>query len=1042
MKSRSWWWAGTGRPGGGNPEGGQRRNRTRGLRLLAFAALASAPLWGATLGKVVSIGGHASDLVLDEARGVLYIANFTANRIEVMSLADHSIQTSINVPPQPGSISMSPDGRFLLVAHFGNFEAPNAPRNALTVIDLNSRGKQTFALGSPPLGVAFGINDLALVVTTTDFSLFDPVSGSTQLLQTIADVTAKSLPQPPANFPPQIVAASVGVSADRTRIYGLSDTLEFSYDVLTRNLKILSYTSTPEQGPRLVSVNDDGSYFLSGWALNDRNGVLVAQFPNPKGLLNVGSHVIDSARGRIYAQIPEAKVQTAPAQPQTPATTPPAPATPGTAATPTTTEEEPPVLQVLDADNLTVRERYRLPENLAGRSVLGSDGMMLYAISDSGVTVIPIGALEQARRVVATQEDLVFRGHFCDRRVASLEVTLVDPGGGNTDFSLTSTLAGVQISPRSGVTPATVRVSIDPSAFLNQNGTASGEITIETTRGVNIPAPVRILVNMREPDQRGTVFNIPGKLVDLLPDPARDRFYVLRQDKNQVLVFDGTSFGLIGTLRTGNTPTQMAISFDRRYLLVGNNNSQIANVYDLETLEPSAPIRFPFGHYPRSIASSGNAMLAACRVAGPDNTIDRIDFHTRTAVALPTLGVYKNSIDIDTVLVASPNGSSIMAVQKNGNLLLYNANADTFTISRKEPANLSGAYAASSFDQFVVGSKLLNSSLVPVAQFESASGTASGFAFVDQTALRTTAPSSSTPGVIQRVNLPAGTAVRPTRLAEAPLLTDTGTVFTRTLAPLYSRTAIVNLTTSGFTAVAWNYDTSVAPPVIERVVNAADLTQPVAPGGLISVLGRDLSVLNAATREMPLPTALGESCLTVNGVAVPMILASPERINAQLPFQVDGNVTMILRTPGGVSDNFNLTILPTAPSVFRNGVAGPVTDAPAVVRATNNQLVTLSNPIHRGDSVTIYLTGMGRTSPAVETGLPAPGDPPAAVLVPPTVTLGNVELPVAFAGLVPGEIGVYQINAVVPGFVAAGMAEPLTISQGGVSTSINVRVVE
>ena len=30
---------------------------------------------------------------LDEARGVLYIANFTANRIEVMSLADHSIQT-------------------------------------------------------------------------------------------------------------------------------------------------------------------------------------------------------------------------------------------------------------------------------------------------------------------------------------------------------------------------------------------------------------------------------------------------------------------------------------------------------------------------------------------------------------------------------------------------------------------------------------------------------------------------------------------------------------------------------------------------------------------------------------------------------------------------------------------------------------------------------------------------------------------------------------------------------------------------------------
>ena len=208
------------------------------------------------------------------------------------------------------------------------------------------------------------------------------------------------------------------------------------------------------------------------------------------------------------------------------------------------------------------------------------------------------------------------------------------------------------------------------------------------------------------------------------------------------------------------------------------------------------------------------------------------------------------------------------------------------------------------------------------------------------------------------------------------------------------------------------------------------------------MLGRDLSALNAATREMPLPTALGESCLTVNGVAVPMIMVSPERINAQLPFQVDGNVTMILRTPGGVSDNFNLTILPTAPSVFRNGVAGPVTDAPAVVRARNNQLVTLSNPIHRGDALTIYLTGMGRTTPAVETGLPSPGDPPAQVLVPPRVTLGNVELPVSFAGLVPGEIGVYQINAVVPGWVPGGMAEPLTITQGSSATTINVRVVE
>jgi len=1020
MKSRFWWW--------------------KAVLVAGAASLA----WGGTFGKVVAIGGHASDLALDEARGVLYVANFTANRIEVMSLADHTIQTSMNVAPQPGSMALSPDGRYLVVAHFGNFVAPNTPRNAMTVIDLNGGGKQTFALGSPPLGVAFGMSSRALVVTTQEFFLFDPVSGTTEFIDTITGVTAKTLPQPPANFPPQIIAASLGVSGDGLKIFGLTDTLEFSFDVMSRQLRVMNYVSTPAMGPRVVSVTQDGSYYLSGWALNDRRGALMAQFPNAKGLLNVGSHAIDSARGLVYAQIPEA-VTTA----QAPAAPAPAAPLPGTPAAPsqgvpssTPAQTDPPVLRIGDADNLTVRERLRLPENLAGKSVLGADGALMYAISDSGVTVLPVGSLNSARRVVAAREDLVFRGGYCDRRVATQEVAILDPGGGNADFTIASTLAGISVSPSSGTTPANVRVSIDPAAFQNQTGTAVGYLKIQSALAVNLPSDVRVLVNLHEPDQRGSMFNVPGKLVDILADPARDRFFVLRQDKNQVLVYDGATYSLVATLRTGNTPMQMAVTFDRRYLVVGNDNSQIANVFDLETLEPSTPIRFPGGHYPRSIASSGKAMLAASRVAGAKHTIDRIDFNMRTATQLPTLGVYDNSINLNTVLVASPNGSSILVAQADGNVLLYNANADTFSLSRKDFSALAGAYAASSFDQFVVGNSLLNSSLVPTKQFESATGSPSGFAFVDQSGLRTTAVSASAPGVIQRVDLASGAGQRATRMVEAPLLPETSAAFTRTLAPLYSRSAILNLTTSGFTALAWNYDASVAPPRIERIVNAADLTAPVAPGSLITVLGRDLSVTNLATREMPLPTALGESCLTANGVAVPMLFVSPSQINAQLPFQTDGNVTLILRTPGGVSDSFNMTLLPAAPSVFRNGVAGPDTSVPAVIRASNNLLVTGSNPVHRGDSLVIYLTGMGRTSPAVEAGQPAPGDPPVSVLIAPEVTIGGVGLPVYFAGLSPGQIGVYQINVRVPDLVPIGLAQPLTITQGSGSTTLEVRVVQ
>src|SRR5215831_416611 len=135
--------------------------RVWAVRAVAVMALATAA-WSGTFGKVIPVGGQASDIALDEGRGVLYIANFTANTIDVMSLADNTISTSINVGPQPGSLALSPDGQFLVVAHFGNFTAPSAPTNALTIINLAAGNtRQTFALGFPPLGVAFGLDGQA-----------------------------------------------------------------------------------------------------------------------------------------------------------------------------------------------------------------------------------------------------------------------------------------------------------------------------------------------------------------------------------------------------------------------------------------------------------------------------------------------------------------------------------------------------------------------------------------------------------------------------------------------------------------------------------------------------------------------------------------------------------------------------------------------------------------------------------------------------------------------------------------------------------------
>jgi uncharacterized protein (TIGR03437 family) len=1010
-----------------------------------LAASLAAAAWGQTFGTVVPIGGEAADLALDQTRGVLYIANFTANQIDVMSLATNTIQTSINVAAQPSSLALSPDDRYLLATNFGNAATPGSPANALTVIDLTNQNTQTFSLGNPPIGVAFGADGIALVVTTTDFLLFDPTTGATQELDTLANVVANTLPVAPANFPADITTASVAASADGLWVYGLggtTSTVTFAYDV---NAKAIFpgaiVTNSGVLGPRVVSVNSNGSLAMAGWVMFGTQG-FVNFFPQHTNQFSIGSTAFDDSRGLLYAQIPEV-------------------------------QGEAPTLMVLTSSNLTLQERLQLPENLSGKSVLSSDSNTLYSISESGVTVLPVGYLSQQPQVMAQQEDLVFRGSMCNQGVSTQQLTIVDPGGNNTGFSISSDTAGVSVSPSAAVTPAVVTVSVDPSAFLGQTGTVQAHLNIQSGAAVNVIPSVRVLVNNAAPNQVGSFIDVPGTLTDILADPVLNQFYVLRSDKNEVLVFDGSNYSQIATLPTGNEPTTMAISFDQQYLLVGNQGSQIVNVYYTDTLQPATPIALPSGFVAYSIASSANATLAQGEYYDGTFHILQLDIPSGTGTELPTLGVFTNLTNANTVLAASQNGSSIFIAQADGTVYLYDASSNSFVASRKDFTSLAGPYAASAFNQYVVGPNLLNSSLVPVMQFETTTGTPSGFAFVNESGFRTNAPvpassttttttttttptptptptpttgsgQSTSPGVIQRIDMtnPSSSVSSATAMVEAPLVGTTNSPFTRTVAPLANQTAIANLTVSGVTILPWNYDAGVAPPNITSVVNAG-MGGDIAPGGLISVFGTQLSPVNMTTAEIPLPTALANSCLSVNGLAVPILYVSPNQVNAQMPYQEIGDVTLILRTPGGQSNNYNLVIEPNAPSVFLASV-GSETNIPTVIRNDDNQLVTPSHPIHRNSNtaLVIYLTGLGPTTPAVATGQPAPSNPLAVSLLPPTVTLGGVDLPVLFSGLAPGLVGVDQINVSVPFSVPEGMSVPLTITQGSVSTSVPERVVD
>src|SRR4051812_2016841 len=89
-------------------------------KALFIGTILAAAVQAGTFGRVIPIGGLASDLVLDEPRGVIYVSNFTAKRIEVISLSTGAVGQPIYISAQPGSIDVSPDRKYLIAGHYGN----------------------------------------------------------------------------------------------------------------------------------------------------------------------------------------------------------------------------------------------------------------------------------------------------------------------------------------------------------------------------------------------------------------------------------------------------------------------------------------------------------------------------------------------------------------------------------------------------------------------------------------------------------------------------------------------------------------------------------------------------------------------------------------------------------------------------------------------------------------------------------------------------------------------------------------------------------
>jgi uncharacterized protein (TIGR03437 family) len=215
----------------------------------------------------------------------------------------------------------------------------------------------------------------------------------------------------------------------------------------------------------------------------------------------------------------------------------------------------------------------------------------------------------------------------------------------------------------------------------------------------------------------------------------------------------------------------------------------------------------------------------------------------------------------------------------------------------------------------------------------------------------------------------------------------------------------------------------------QGVVNAgswAPFTAGIVPGEFIALVGSGLAPDGLpVTSSIPFPTTLGPVQVMINGIAAPIYYATPTLIEAIVPYGVTGSVAQIQVINNGNTSNTVTTFVGlTAPGVFTQNQNGLGYGS---IQHSDYSLVTSAHPAQPGETLFVYLTGLGAVSPAVSDGAAAPSGQLSSAANTITVDIGGQSATVSFAGLVPGAVSLYQLNVQVPANATTG-DNPLAIS--------------
>ena len=546
-----------------------------------------------------------------------------------------------------------------------------------------------------------------------------------------------------------------------------------------------------------------------------------------------------------------------------------------------------------------------------------------------------------------------------------------------------------------GVSP--VQVNMSPSGLfayaLNQDdGTVS---VIDTNRN-------RVAKAL-------TVGTRPNQFAIL---PKLNNAYVVNTGSNNVSVVNLTTHEVTGTIAAGRSPVTVAFSSDSKTLYVVNRDSNDVSVIDTGSNREIAKI--PLGSQPVAMVVTFDNRYGFVSNRGSNN-ISLIDLQTRTLELSIGVGAGPFSLMLDP----DENFLYVTNLGPPGTVSVIDVNAD------KVAATIPSGGTPVQFEMRNAP-VLLEIAPNPVAAGKTI--VLGGDSFVPGATVR-----------FETVNPPRTVSVNPTFLDSQGLEVTVPSLASAAGAVV----DVLHPDGSSSERIALRLGTTSPAIFAGGVVEGAGFARapaPISGGSFLSVFGSFPGMGEQSAGAYPIPTTLGNAVVTFNGVPAPLYATIPAagQINLVAPIRLLAQrQARVAVTVGAQTSPVEIVnVAPVSPGIFTDFATG----AGAFLHA-DYSLVTAASPARKGETIALFLTGLGNTDPPWIDGEQPATDVLTHTSQTPAIIVAGQAATIRFSGLAPCCSGLYQVNFDVPGSAPSAKDVPVSATIGGrISNSVKLAV--